>query len=506
MSLAGINNFGGVAAEDDAILQYFLSTDVVTALKSGHVLLVLGRKGTGKTALVRFLTESQGSSQARSLNLRGYPWNVHAARIDHGATTAEAYVSSWRYLLAVQLASVALAQAHAWRTEEAVQLTNFLNDNYGGTQPQLADILRPANLKLSKVSFLPAIMGNQLGGIDLDRKGNDLQFGVELAALSGAIIAAAFGCLSKSKSPPVSLHFDELDQGISALDEPRRSMLVGLVIAARDIRRAAQAAKVRVDPIVYLRSDLWTDLQFSDKNKITQSASYTLEWDSQSLMALVDLRLKAKLGPDATWEKIAEPDRMRGSQSKWNHILARTFLRPRDVISFLNLALDAAKARDPNAEMFTNTDISAARDRYSSYLKAELDDEIVPHWASWTEALRACSAIGTLSFLRDQFRVEYGNRKGPQNPMSADEALALLYQFSVAGYRTPRSGGGSAWVFHYSDPNSGYDNVATQFKVHPGLKEFAKLREDRNPTGTDLFALGDVDDDLWLTVVPSQKK
>ena len=83
---------------------------------------------------------------------------------------------------------------------------------------------------------------------------------------------------------------------------------------------------------------------------------------------------------------------MRGSQSKWNHVLSRTFLRPRDVIKFLNVALSVEKNRirsfvaalvdktEPQLTRIENEDITYARDEYSRYLKAELDDEIIAHW------------------------------------------------------------------------------------------------------------------------------
>jgi hypothetical protein len=175
---------------------------------------------------------------------------------------------------------------------------------------------------------------------------------------------------------------------------------------------------------------------------------------------------------------------MRGSQTKWSHILARTFLRPRDVISFLNQALITAKKRDPNVARLKNGDVAKARDGYSAYLKLELDEEIGPHWPQWTEALQACSAIGTMTFQRDNFEKEYLKRRTEGNAVSVDEALALLFRFSVIGYRVGIGGGGSSWIFQYTDPASGWDNVAKQFKVHPGLKEHAKLREPRTATET----------------------
>lgn len=78
VSLAHLDTFGDVAAEDDAVLDYFLTTDAVARIERNEVFLVLGRKGAGKTAIVRHFTESAADAPSRSINLSGYPWNVHA--------------------------------------------------------------------------------------------------------------------------------------------------------------------------------------------------------------------------------------------------------------------------------------------------------------------------------------------------------------------------------------------------------------------------------------------
>jgi hypothetical protein len=322
-------------------------------------------------------------------------------------------------------------------------------------------------------------MGNQLGGIDLDRSKKDHQFGLELNALSNLIMKSVLTVMGGAQISALNLHFDELDQGLSKLDEQRSKMLIGLVLAAREVRREAERAQRLINPIVYLRSDLWEEMQFSDKNKISQTLTLHLAWNPENLLDLVNARLKAKLGAAAQWDDIADPALMRGSQTKWNHVLARTFLRPRDVISFLNTMLREAKKRVDEPVVFTNEDIVASRDEYSSYLKSELDDEIRPHWPNWDEALQACSAVSTITFERKEFEDQYNRRKSSQNLVSADEALALLHRFSVIGYERRSGYGGSGWAFQYTDPEAGWDSSATKFKVHPGLKEYAKLRETR---------------------------
>jgi hypothetical protein len=477
--LAAIDSFGDVAAEDDPVLEYFLSTNAVQVIDEHKAYLVLGRKGTGKTAIVRYFTESHPGHLSKSLSLRGYPWSVHAERVDRGASEIEAYVSSWRYLIAVEIAALVLSDTRASNTSSAQPLRQFMQDNYGGADPLLSDVLRPTSLKLSKFSLQPSVMGNQLGSVSLERSAKDHQFGLEVNALAKSILDTALQVASELGLGQLSLHFDELDQGLSTLDMARSRMIVGLILASREIRREVAKFGAKINPIIYLRTDLWDELQFSDKNKISQTLTLNLGWDSNALLQLVDVRIRAKVGESTSWSDVVEPDLMRGSQTKWNHILSRTFLRPRDVIRFLNAALKEAKKRDQNAAGIKNIDIVNSREEYSSYLKAELDDEIGTHWPQWDEALKACSAISTLTFEREDFASEYERRRSTDNPVTTDRALSLLYRFSVIGYERRSGYGGTSWAFQYTDPEAGWNNSATRFKVHLGLKEYAKLRETR---------------------------
>lgn len=475
--LRHLESFGEVAAEDDPVLDYFLTTDAVDKIASSDVFLVLGRKGSGKTAIVRHFAEGAQRSSSRALNLRQYPWNIHSGRRDRGASAIESYVASWRYLIALELAALALRGSNDSGKEPAKSLKKFMLDNYGQLDPDLGDVLRPGKLHLSKLAFEPTVLGNKLGSIALERSRGDLSLGRELDALSDKLLEAVVQVAEKSRNARLVLHFDELDQGLSQLDPNRREMLVGLILAARSVRAKCLGSKATILPLVYLRSDLWDRLEFSDKNKIGQTLTLTLEWTPESLREVVDRRLMARIG--STWEDVAEPGLMRGSQSKWNHILARTFMRPRDVVAFLNAALREAKSRRSDPLRFTNPDITEARNRYSPYLKRELDDEILAHWQHWEEALQACSAIQTLTFDKDAFTLQYERRRSKKNDFDPDAALAAMYEFSVVGYQRRSGYGGSSWAFDYQDPEAGWDPSATRFKVHLGLKEYAKLKEER---------------------------
>lgn len=486
LCLRKMTSFGDIAAEDDAVLNYFLKTPAVKEILDGKVLLVLGRKGSGKTALVRHFTEGQSGLNSRGLTLGQYPWKVHEQRADSSVNEVNAYVESWRYLIATQIAALLLAQPNIdLQTEEAKSIAEFFTTNYGGLSPELGDILRPAKLILSKASFEPQVMGSKIGSVTLERANENV--GRELKALTDALFLAIESLGTQKGVEKIYLHFDELDRGLVTLDDARKKLLIGLIVGAREVSRTTASKFVKCVPIVYLRTDLWEGLNFSDKNKITQGKTLNLEWDSASLSDLINERVRATIGNNSKWETISSPNLMRGSQQKWAHILARTFLRPRDVISFLNIALKLAAKRDLDKDIpliLENQDIVGAREKYSSYLKQELKDEIGPHWQDWEDALKAFSELATQTFKIDQFRVEYEKRKAAGNLLSPDEALSKLYEFSVIGYERRSGYGGSSWVFQYTTPEAGWDSAATSLKVHMGLKEVAKLREERTPGAT----------------------
>lgn len=114
MQFPDLRSIGQPSAEEDPVLEYFLTTDAVRQVTENEIFLILGRKGSGKTALVKHFTKDHGKNPyRRPLNLRGYPWTLHADLADNQVGEMEAYVASWRYLISAQAASACLEAKYA---------------------------------------------------------------------------------------------------------------------------------------------------------------------------------------------------------------------------------------------------------------------------------------------------------------------------------------------------------------------------------------------------------
>lgn len=163
-------------------------------------------------------------------------------------------------------------------------------------------------------------------------------------------------------------------------------------------------------------------------------------------------------------------------------MLDRTFLRPRDIIKFCNETLDSYKALSDGEKgaKFSNRAINAARAEYSQYFLSELDDEIFKHMQHYEAYIEVLKSLDSLQFKRDDFEKACKTRAGIL-PHSYNPARILneLFEFSLIAYYNPGGGGygGSEYVWRYKDSRARFNEAATTFRIHPGLKEVLGLKK-----------------------------
>jgi hypothetical protein len=309
--------------------------------------------------------------------------------------------------------------------------------------------------------------------------------------VNSALMRALLRCLNPDHRYFIA--FDQLDLGFDVRSQEYANRLIGLLLASRDVNLAAREFGKGLFVVIFLRDDIYDCLHFEDKNKMTENFVSPIEWDTprtkKTLRALMERRFSVVLGETPgeplPWGAVFNEERqMPGHQTKYEHMVDRTYLRPRDMIKFTNCALSQYRDRitrggedKDRPDKIDNADIHNARIEYSEYFLREIDDEVHRHLAEYDRYLDVLRAIGKWQFDRTEFDAAYVAHQPDEN-VTAVDALERLYEFSFLGfYRAGGRGfGGSEYIFKYQESRTRFDPTSSRYRIHPGLIEVMGLK------------------------------
>lgn len=489
-----IKSLGGIDADNDELLiNCFQDHEAYQQLISFRKFIILGRKGTGKTAIFKkVLRNKDYSTFSFGHTFSDYPWHYHDKQIKIGVPDFDKYTHSWKYLIYLTLSKILLNQDQSLPYDD-ISLTylskieNFVIDTYGTRDPDLTQVFTPSKRLKLKPNF-EINLGLFKGSISPE----DITI-EELPTIVQEVNLNLSEYIINSLNPQNKYYiiFDQLDLGFNPDSPEYFNRLIGLLLAARDINNLAKDKNKQLGVCVFLRDDIYNSLKFEDKNKLTVGYSTFIEWDirgNHTLKDLMEKRLNEVLsdnGEPVKWEAVFDESQlMTGKQSKYNYIIDRTFLRPRDIIQFCNEIVEQHKNNVERSDKINNSEIYSAKEEYSKYFLNELDDEIHKHVPDYEDILEVFKSIGYYQFDLEDFIKKYNIRKGiSDNQFDAIKALKSLFDFSIVGYYRAGGGGfgGAEYIFKYKNVNSKFDENARSFRIHPGLLETLALKRTTSP-------------------------
>lgn len=455
------------AAEEDSA-RYFYSVNGLDGLTDGSTSSVLGRKGSGKTAIAEHIRGmSDYSTVVINLSFKNFPFNEVYKFSDDRYTRPSQYMTFWKYVI---YSAVCGKMAESASIDP--DITSDLARHFR------ADIDSGLARSVQRVT--------------------DFGVGLEIAGVGGNLSGAR--ARIENETPWVErvriledvvnryiddrvyyVVFDELDEDYKdVLDVDVSSkyfdLLIGLYKATHDLRRN-MSAKAKVRPVVFLRDDIFDLMRDNDKNKWWDSA-LTLNWTEGSLQGLVGFRLSRALasrGDPLSFNEISQlffasettrAGGLRQHRPVFKHILSKTLMRPRDVISFLREC--AKEALDGEEMKVSPRMLGAAESRYSARLRREFIDEIqaaVPYINDVFEVLakqrKQLFSFREFGSKYDQFMRD----RGDLEPVSFDHLCKILFHYSVIGNQPSQR---NANIFKYKQPEAQL-NTAEKAVLHPGL-------------------------------------
>ena len=485
-----IDKVGGIDADNDELLmKCFQNHETFTQLKNFEKFIILGRKGTGKTAIFKkILAERDSSTFSFGHTFSDYPWHYHDKQVKIGVPEFDKYTHSWKYLALLTISKILLNQDQSIpyddkSLEYLTKIESFIVDSYGTRDPDLTQIFTPSKQLKIKPNF-KVDLGILSGGVSAEKVAVEY---LPVIVQEVNLNLTEFVINSLNPENRYYVMFDQLDLGFDPKNKDYNNRLIGLMLAARDLNNKAKELGEKLSVSVFLRDDIYDKLKFEDKNKLTRGYTTFIEWDvrgQHTLKQLMELRLtevlKSSSNEAVKWEDVFDEGQlMTGRQSKYNYIADRTFLRPRDIIQFSNEIITQHKLNTERHEKIDNKEINDAKLEYSRYFIDELDDEIHKHIPEYEKILDVIKNIGYYQFDSNDFQASFGAKKGLfSEKATITGALRSLFEFSIIGYyKLGGSGyGGSEYVFRYKDNRAQFDENAKLYRVHPGLIETLGLK------------------------------
>ena len=283
--------------------------------------------------------------------------------------------------------------------------------------------------------------------------------------------------------------FDELDEDYrnywNATERTRYiALITSLFKAVSNVRRIFVDHQCDINPIIFLRDDIYELLSDPDKNK-WEDHKLNLSWTKDTIKKMLAFRIERSMDEnarefdfDAAWEFLFHCKSMpigntKGGRKKrvhsFDYIMGLTHNRPRDFVRFLR---DAARlARRQGHRGITEDTIRGVDVEFSDHFRQELVNEISGIVPDINQVLSYLGNSRKQRFnYRDFVAHLHGYQEGEEchvdtNAMTSETLAKLLFHFSIVG-NAPRP---------YNRPHFKYQkahftlNPSEPIVIHRGL-------------------------------------
>ncbi|WP_214770526.1 hypothetical protein [Exiguobacterium sp. s133] len=475
-----------VSAESDKdLMRYFLKTQYLTDIIDLDKWMVLGRKGTGKTAIFEYLKNSDPSSingyNVISLDFSNYPWPIHQLYKESMEGELTAYQKSWNYLFIVQAISklISLKEQQGIKlNKELKEAKKLLQEIFGNPNPNLTEVIKSKIMRIKTLSSPNmGMMGfdASLGEVAFEEIGANEQLKSRLKSNSFTILdyleKIYLDNIGEEKILIILDHLDEnwLEDGIHEYSK----ILINLINISKFINNSsAFASKLKIVP--FLRIDIYETLRFNDKNKIYQDSATEIMWSEESLNSMFLERIQnykpshVELNLGAKTNSVFEVRYVRHGATPFKHIIRRSFLRPRDIIVYMNKINDIHNSHSSKADLYSSKDLYDAEKEFSVSMYNEIIDEWNNQKPEIAEILSVIQSIGYQTFKYEDFETKYDSifRDG-----KAKETVHFLFNNSILGQKINAN-----WEYYCGNPYMNID-YEKPFHANSALKSRLMLTE-----------------------------
>lgn len=339
-------NFGDPAAENEegSLDDYFLERDEYRQVLGGRAKIVVGRKGSGKTAIfyqVRNRLKDARANVILDLSPEAYQLKKLKDLVLRwlAAGSKEFLLSAfWEYVLLLEICGKLLEKDQDVHKRNHLlfdpyqRLLKFYRDETSTVGISFSDRLLRLIDRLSE-RYVHEFKDRE--GVDLsDDQVTNLLYQTTLSGLREQLVAYA------SNKRMVFVLFDNIDKGWNAtgLQESDVVIIRTLIEASRKLGNDFRRHGIEFYSSIFLRNDVYEALlsHTSDRGKETV---VLVDWSNPGLLAQMMRRRigynhKNKIDKDQLWHSICSP--LVDGQNSLEYLISHSMMRPRYLIRLMN--------------------------------------------------------------------------------------------------------------------------------------------------------------------------
>lgn len=377
-------SLGDPMAENEfqSLSAYYVQTDEFSRALRGEVNLVVGRKGTGKTALffqVRDRTRRDKRNVVLDLKPEGYQLlklKEHVLDLLADGAKAHLITAFWESLLLSEICKKVLEKDHSRQRYD---------DSNSDTYNTLKRLYR-SGLGSAEGDFSERLLSLSEEIIDTYKRQCGDAREVRLTAdevtnlLHTTTLADLRGALADylGQKEQVLVLFDNLDKGWAYKGTGTGDILIirCLIDAARKVQREMRKADVQMSCIVFVRNDIY-ELLMDSSPDFGKEARASLDWSDPDLLREVLRKRLAQSFPGPVtfaqaWGHICV-SHYEGEETS-QFLIGRSLMRPRNLLKIISYCKSFAINLDH--EKIESEDIIKGLRSYSNDLVLEADREL----------------------------------------------------------------------------------------------------------------------------------
>ncbi|WP_039057067.1 hypothetical protein [Enterobacter sp. Bisph1] len=481
--------FGEVYGENEVLYldnysKYFYDINSsLGKLDKANKMIVIGRKGTGKTLLVNVYCDAKRKNNDIAVveSLKEFVFHelIHFQGQDVSSTK---YVPIFKWMILVNIAKNIVKNNSGFNSEKVSQLESFLRSFghvAGELRPEQTVEITREYQSSGEAGFgfkVPLLRGEakaKSGEVEKTKeiKRNYLEC---IESLQFFILE-----MLKENNKKVFIFYDELDDKFDATIEYKNAM-ISFLNAVMSINKSFMQNNIDAKIGAVIRHDIINTFSSPNINKIIEDNSVTLDWcttgeraSDSEIFDMLAFKIKNSTsyyngldGADLFGTVFA--DRVAGEHGSV-YILHRTLGRPRDAIRMLTYIQDEF---GENMERFEGPMFTKISKKYSSYLLREIRSELAGHLSD--SEIDACFSLLRLvkkrGFTFNLIEEKYSGLDLSQDSLTLGKMLSSLFKVGAIGnvIRRSKVDGGDAYFWSYNDEDLEMD-LSMNFEIHCGL-------------------------------------